>query len=250
MAAPAPQILLYTDFGLEGPYRGQMHSVLAALAPACPVIDLMADVPVHDPRAGAYLLAALVPFIPPGSVVVGVVDPGVGSPEREPVVLEADGVWYVGPGNGLFAIVARRAAVCRWWRIEWRPQHLSASFHGRDLFAPVAARLARGEPPPAAAMPAPTCDWPDDLPCVVYVDHFGNAITGLRAAQLPANAAVGIAGRTVRHARTFADVPVGVPFWYENSHGLLEVAANRARAADLLGIELGAPVAISHVGGP
>ena len=140
-------IVLFTDFGLEGPYIGQMQAVLCRETPRIPVVNLCADVPCHEPRAAAYLLAAYAVEFPEGSVFLGVVDPGVGG-ERAAVVVRADGRWYVGPDNGLFNVVAMRAGAVEWWDITWRPARLSASFHGRDLFAPVAARIARGEPPP------------------------------------------------------------------------------------------------------
>jgi S-adenosylmethionine hydrolase len=101
-------ILLFTDFGYEGLYVGQMKAVLARDAPNVPVIDLMHDAPAHDPRSAAYLLAALVPEMPEGAVCLAVVDPGVGS-DRTPLVVNADGRWFVGPDNGLFEIVQRRA---------------------------------------------------------------------------------------------------------------------------------------------
>jgi hypothetical protein len=108
--------------------------------------------------------------------------------QRSPIIIEADGRWYVGPGNGLFELVQRRAGETRSWHIDWKPEHLSSSFHGRDLFAPVAAMLARGEPPPGQPCQDGAhrrSDWPDDLCEIAYVDHFGNAIVGVRAAILP-----------------------------------------------------------------
>ncbi|MGB8275409.1 MAG: SAM-dependent chlorinase/fluorinase, partial [Alphaproteobacteria bacterium] len=120
-------IVLVTDFGLAGPYVGQMKAVLVREAPGVPVIDLLADAPVFDPMAAAYLLAAYVEEFPPGSVFLCVVDPGVGS-GRGAVIMQADGRWFVGPDNGLFAIVARRAGQSRWWDIAWKPPRLSASF--------------------------------------------------------------------------------------------------------------------------
>ena len=158
------------------------------MAPGTPIIDLFADAPMGNPKASAYLLAAYAPWFPAGAIFLCVVDPGVGG-TRPPLILEADGRWYVGPGNGLFELVQRRAGAVRCWDIDWMPEHVSASFHGRDIFAPVAARLARGETPTGRRREADAdrrADWPDDLPEVVYVDHFGNAMTGLRAATLPA----------------------------------------------------------------
>src|SRR5690606_29363865 len=142
---------------------------------------------------------------------------GVGG-ARRPVMLHADGRWYVGPDNGLFHIVGRRAHRAETHAITWRPPRLSRSFHGRDLFAPAAARLARGDTVPSViCQPAvPEGEWPDDLPAVVYVDHYGNAMTGLRAAKFPRDAVLAIAGRQLQHAEVFSAVTPGLPFWYEN----------------------------------
>src|SRR5437762_6607739 len=156
-------IVLFTDFGVEGPYTGQMTAVLLQSAPAVPVVSLFADLPPGQPKPAAYLLAAYARWFAAGTVFVCIVDPGVGR-DRGALIVEADGRCYVGPDNGLFEIMLRRAARAVIWRITWRPGALSASFHGRDLFAPVAARLAQGEPPAAIAVQAqatPCPDWPD-----------------------------------------------------------------------------------------
>jgi len=237
-------IVLFTDFGPDGPYTGQMKAVLAERVPGEPVIDLLHDAPVFRAKASAYLLAALIDGFPAGAVFLCVVDPGVGG-ARTPVVVEADSRYFVGPGNGLFEIVMRRATACRQWTITWTPPHLSPSFHGRDLFAPVAATLARGEPVPGEEQipPARHADWPDDLAEIVYIDHFGNAMTGLRAATLPDQAVLRAAGRDFTHARVFSDVPAGEGFWYGNSCGLAEIAVNQGRADDL-GLEVGTAIAL------
>jgi len=238
-------IVLFTDFGLTGPYVGQMHARLAQQAPGVPVIDLFHDVPNHDIRSAAYLLPAYTQGFPPATVFVGVVDPGVGS-ERSAVILNADHRWYVGPDNGLFEIVARRAQVCEWRGILWRPARLSASFHGRDLFAPVAAMLARGVVPESrtATPSAAAAAWPEDLAQVVYVDRFGNLLTGIRASTVPATARVAIAGSELVHARTYADAAAGQGFWYENANGLVEIAVNRERADRRFGAIVGTPVEV------
>jgi S-adenosylmethionine hydrolase len=101
-------IVLFTDFGLQGPYTGQMKAVLAQMAPNRPVIDLFADAPIGNPKASAYLLAAYAAWFPAGTVFLCVVDPGVGG-KRPAIVVEANSKWYVGPGNGLFELVQRRA---------------------------------------------------------------------------------------------------------------------------------------------
>lgn len=235
-------ILLFTDFGWSGPYMGEMRAVLVRHAPGVPVVDLMIDAPAFRPDLAAYLLAALWPTAAAGDIVVAVVDPGVGGP-RAPLAVEIDGRWLVGPDNALFEIVLRRAGAVRGHRIAWRPERLSASFHGRDLFAPIAARLAQGERAGLVAQP-PTRrpDWPDDLGAVVHIDGYGNVITGLRAALLPPGAALEVGGRRLPRRRTFADAPSGAAFWYENSSGLAEIAVNAGRAADRLKIALGDPV--------
>jgi S-adenosylmethionine hydrolase len=239
-------IVLFTDFGLAGPYTGQVKAVLQRLAPGVPVIDLFADAPMRNPRAAAYLLAAYASWFPPGTVFLAVVDPGVGS-ERAALALEAGQRWYIGPDNGLFEILRRRAETSRVFEIVWRPKALSASFHGRDLFTPVAALIARGEPPPGEEQPASFGrhpDWPDDLAEVVYVDHYGNAMTGLRAALLPANARLVAGHRRIERAPTFSGMPAGTALWYENSTGLAEIAVNMGRADDALGLAIGSPVAV------
>jgi S-adenosyl-L-methionine hydrolase (adenosine-forming) len=239
-------IALFTDFGLHGPYTGQMKAVLHRMAPGRPIIDLFADAPAGNPKAAAYLLAAYAAWFPEQTIFLCVVDPGVGG-ERPAIFVEADGRWYIGPGNGLFELVQRRAATTRRFDIAFTPEHLSASFHGRDLFAPVAAMLARGDAPPGRPRDDDSDrrdDWPDDLGEIVYVDHYGNAMTGLRAAALPRDARLAAAGRVLERATTFSDRPPGTAFWYENSNGLVEIAVNQGRADRALGLAVGGTVAI------
>ncbi|MHA1565382.1 MAG: SAM hydrolase/SAM-dependent halogenase family protein [Alphaproteobacteria bacterium] len=242
-------ILLFTDFGAAGPYLGQMRAVLAEHAPAVPVIDMLSDAPPFDARAGAYLLAAYAKSYPAGSVFLCVVDPGVGS-DRAPAVLTADGQQFVGPENGLFSQVARRAGQAQWSEIGWRPATgMSATFHGRDLFAPVAAWLAGGEavaaqltPRPLAALLRP--DWPEDLPEICYIDHYGNAVTGLRANTLPLECTLSLADRRLSRATTFVDRQPGEAFWYENANGLVEIAVSQGRADTGLSLRVGTPVTL------
>ncbi len=178
-------IVLFTDFGQDGPYVGQIRVAVEAMAPGTLVIDLMHDAPRFDPRASSYLLAALVQKFPWNAICVGVVDPGVGS-DRAGVVLAADGRFFVGPENGLFEMIRRRAKTNRLWVLP-KDQKASPTFHGRDIFAPAAAHLANGRAPEdIGARPAQIGElvlpsWPDDLPEIIYFDHYGNAMTGLRA---------------------------------------------------------------------
>jgi S-adenosyl-L-methionine hydrolase (adenosine-forming) len=251
-------IVLFTDFGEVGPYAGQIKAVLAREAPGVSVVDLLHDAPAFQAKPSSYILAALIDVFPTETVFLCVVDPGVGG-DRAAIVVEADGRWFVGPDNGLFEIVMRRANSISAWNITWRPENLSASFHGRDLFAPVAAMLARdlplpggaappGDPPPPGD-PVPVdslrrSDWPDDLAEIIYIDNFGNAMTGLRARGLGTKTRLEAGGHTTERFHTFSDLPSGGSFWYENSSGLAELAANQGRADRILGLGIGDPVRI------
>jgi hypothetical protein len=244
-------IALFTDFGLEGPYTGQVKTVLHQIAPGVPVVDLFADLPAAKPQPAAYLLAAYGGWFPAGTVILAIVDPGVGG-ARAAVVVEADSRWYVGPDNGLLEFVTRRAGRARTWEISARHEAISASFHGRDLFAPIAGLLARGDPPAGRLRPEGISrrqDWPDDLAEIVYIDRFGNAMTGLRAALIPDGARLAAAGRVLARRRTFSDVPEGEAFWYENSNGLAEIAVNAGRADTVLDLAIGTPVTMFPLNG-
>ncbi len=226
-------IALFTDFGVVDSYVGQVHARLHAHAPDVSIIDLFHGVTPFNVCAAAYLLPAYASALPRGTVFLCVVDPGVGS-DRRAIYLEADGQWFVGPDNGLFTLIVRHAQVSRSWEILWRPESMSSTFHGRDLFAPVAAELALGRRPMAReAQVDPRPEWPDDLPEVIHVDHYGNAVTGLRAATIPRQTLLrfGDGGLAVASAGYYAKRDTGELFWYENANGLVEIAATRASAA-------------------
>jgi len=232
-------ILLFTDFGAEGPYLGQMEAVLRLAAPGVAVVNLLSNAPPGQPRPASYLLAALAGQFPKGSVFLCVVDPGVGG-ERLPVALEADGRWFVGPDNGLLNTVAAQAETAAWHVITWRSGHLSASFHGRDLFAPVAARIVLGDCGGLERWGGPDLQaWPADSASIVYFDHYGNAITGWRYREELAGKILQVAGLRIPQARTFGDQPAGALFWYRNSMDLVEIAVNLGRADTRLGLDLG-----------
>jgi S-adenosylmethionine hydrolase len=233
-------ILLFTDFGSEGPYLGQMEIVLRLQAPGVEVINLVSNAPPGEPRFAAYVLAALAQRAPRGCVFLCVVDPGVGG-ERLPVVLEADGRWFVGPDNGLLNTVAAQAGQTAWRVIDWRPEYLSASFHGRDLFAPIAARIAKGEPSwGQRAWAGPQLHaWPKDIAAITYFDAYGNAFTGWRYAPALAGKNLVLNGQRIPPARTFCEVPPSAPFWHCNSLGLIEISVNLNRADAALGLSLG-----------
>jgi S-adenosylmethionine hydrolase len=239
-------ILTVTDFGVAGPYLAQMHAAARLRAPDLPILDLVADLPAFQPVRAAYLLAALAPEFPAGSAFCCVVDPGVGS-DRQALIVQANRQWFVGPDNGLMAIAAKRDPDAAVWTLDWRPERLSASFHGRDLFMPTAALLATGQP--VASTPLDPAwmvgaDAPPDLAEVVYLDSYGNAMTGLRADTLPADVELLAGEQRIPRARTFADVAPGRALWYANSNGLAEIAVNQGRADRDLGLRVGAPVTL------
>jgi len=238
-------IVLFTDFGAQDLYVGQVKAVLAARAPRARVIDALHEAPAFDIEAAAHLLAALAPRYSRGSVFVGVVDPGVGG-ARDAIVLRVDGRTFVGPDNGLFSVLWARGRRRSARRILWRPSGLSASFHGRDLFAPVAAALAAGRLPRGWTVQARgprVLFGPDDRAAIIYIDHYGNAMTGLRADRRSLTARLRVARRRLGFARVFEAAPRGAAFWTVNSLGMVEIAANRASAAKRLRLRVGACVA-------
>ncbi len=237
-------VALFSDFGVAGPYHGQMQAVFAAAGVEQPVIQLMADAPRFAPRPAAYLLAAIAKDLPTGALIIAVVDPGVGS-ERRPIIVRDSGQCFIGPDNGLLSQVARRSGEAEVEEILWRPERLSNSFHGRDLFAPVASGICNQqyESGPELAIESLTgSDWPDDLSEIIYIDAFGNAVTGIRGSGQDQDTKLQLAGTSIGFARTFSDAPVGDLFWYVNSMGLIEIAANQASAAHMLGLTIGAAI--------
>ncbi|MBT3915300.1 MAG: SAM-dependent chlorinase/fluorinase [Rhodospirillaceae bacterium] len=240
--------ILFTDFGVAGPYLGQMKAKLIESAPESPIIDLFSDAPSQNPKAAAYLLAAYAEAFPKGSIFVCVVDPGVGG-ERPGVIVEAGGRCFVGPGNGLFEMILRRTEpAAEIWEINWQPDNISASFHGRDIFAPVAAMIANGDRKPGSERSVDwqrQNNWPDELAEVIYIDHYGNAITGIREHVVKPTIALRVNHVYLNKAVTFSSVPEGQAFWYVNSNGMVEIAANQRSAAEMFDLTVGTKIELS-----
>jgi S-adenosyl-L-methionine hydrolase (adenosine-forming) len=246
MATSAP-IFLFTDFGSADLYVGQVKAVLHRAAPSTTVIDLLNDAPAFDIDSSAHLLAALAPHLPEGAVVLAIVDPGVGS-ARGAIAVDADGRWFVGPDNGLISVLAQRARSRRCFDLGPAPASASASFHGRDFFAQAAARIAcanAAEPLFTPLRQLAVKLEPGDLARVIYIDHYGNAMTGVRAACCDRASMLETGGRRLAYARVFFEVRLRELFWYENSIGLVEIAANSASAATELGLAVGDAVSFS-----
>ncbi|MFF5171098.1 S-adenosyl-l-methionine hydroxide adenosyltransferase family protein [Micromonospora sp. NPDC000089] len=251
---PTAWISLTTDYGLTDGFVAACHGVIGRIAPAVRVIDVTHQVPPADVRRGATVLAQTVPHLPYG-VHVAVVDPGVGT-DRRGVALVAPGGLLVGPDNGLLlpaaAALGGVTAAVELTNPDWLAPTVSRTFHGRDVFAPVASRLALGAPAaqagpavdPAALveLPPPVLRGEADgfTAEVLTVDHFGNvqlaAGADLLAGQ-PETATVD--GRPAVVGATFADVPAGALVLLVDSADRLAVAVNGGRAADLLGVAPG-----------
>ncbi len=242
MPAREVKIALLTDFGVGSLYTGQMQMALKECCAfsSSTVVDLVSDLPKFRPDLAAYLLPALVSCFSKQWLCLCVVDPGVGS-SRRALALKADEQWFVGPDNGLLTQVADRASKCQWWALPV-PSNSSATFHGRDLFAPEAVHiLIHGEPTgePIEGGDIVGSNGPLELPKIIYIDHYGNLITGIQANSISLTRVFRVGGYLLNNATTFSDFPEGVPFWYKNSIGLVEFAVNQSRADRLLGLVLG-----------
>jgi S-adenosyl-L-methionine hydrolase (adenosine-forming) len=239
-------VVIFTDYGYQGPYLGQIYSVLEQYAPEVRIITLLADAPRFKPKASAYLLRAITSNFPAGTVFFSVVDPGVGSNIDRPIIMEIDKRFYVGPDNGLFDLVARINSNIKTWYIDWKPEYLSNTFHGRDLYAPICGMLANKKIPTRKEFQwVDQHNWQDDLYEIIHIDHFGNAMTGIRANKLDGGICMEVSGHLVNSAQCFSDVKPGVGFWYENSFGLVEFAVNQGRANVQLEIEVGEKITIN-----
>ncbi|NIP93283.1 MAG: SAM-dependent chlorinase/fluorinase [Akkermansiaceae bacterium] len=253
-------ITLTTDFGTRDWFVGTMKGVIAGLAPEARLIDLTHEVPPGDIRGGAFALAAAAPFFGAGTIHVAVVDPGVGSRRRAIAIRSKEAV-FVGPDNGVLSWALRDAQVEETRSLdnrEWFLDPVSRTFHGRDIFAPVAARLAAGALFAEAGDPTDEyvrLPWPpvhrreNGLSGeILYVDRFGNAITNLPAAKLApealANGEVHLrcGALHIPLCRCYADAPVGSPVAVAGSGGLLELAINGGDFATHHGLAEGTPV--------
>ncbi len=257
-----PLVALLTDFGLTDHYVGAMKGVMAGLCPDATLIDITHDIPAHDVLAGALALEAAAEAFSPGTIFLGVVDPGVGTVRR--AIAAAVGPWrVVGPDNGLWTLIARAHGVGDIVELTEPRFHrapVSRTFEGRDRFGPVAAWLARGTPLEAFGPPVDslvTLDVPVAIPdadgisgVVLHVDRFGTLVTSVRESDLArwsagADLVVAAAGRpSAPMVATYADVAPGAVCALVGSGGRLEIACNQGRASDVLQLERGAAVRV------
>ena len=262
----ARTIISFTsDFGDEDWFVGVVHGVLHDLAPDARVVDLTHAVPPGNVVRAAFVLEAATPDFPAGTVHLAVVDPGVGT-KRRALAVRAHGQFFVGPDNGLleWALADPEAEVHELTESRFFRHPVSRTFHGRDVFAPVAAHLARGEALRAfgaritdpVRLPARALHREDGqlVGRVMFIDRFGNALTNLSEQDLadafatakPEAIAVLAAGRVIRGlARSYGDAPVGTLLAIIGSSGRLEVAQVGGDASERLGLGVGDEIIVS-----
>lgn len=261
-----PIIGLFTDFGIKSIYPGEMKAVILSINPDALIVDITHNAPRHDVSVGAFLLKSSVRYFPKGSIIVGVIDPGVGS-ARKPIVVKSKEKIYVGPDNGLLVPAAESEGIEAVYEItnkEILLSSISSTFHGRDIFAPVAAHISKGVPVESVGpklkeyvrvkIPYPKI-LDDEILCkVMYVDEFGNVITNVnetlidRLRMIPGKIYKISLGTgeviNVKFSRSYSEVPKGVPLILINSLGCLELAINMGNAASEYGLSIGSEIKI------
>ncbi|MBI5070811.1 MAG: SAM-dependent chlorinase/fluorinase [Deltaproteobacteria bacterium] len=260
-AGQAPIVTFLSDFGAGSGYPAQMKGAVLSRLPAAQLVDLSHEVPPFDLLAGALLLEACVPRFPPHAVHCAVVDPGVGTDRRPLCVQDRDGRRLVGPDNGLLTPFLGPGSRC--WLLADRllaPPPESATFHGRDLFAPVAAWLAGGGLPERLGPPVEDpvrLPWPEPVAGpdrlageVLAADPFGNLLTSIRACHLPSGPLlVEAGGMHIRTVRTYGEAAPAELVALLGSSGRLELSIREGSAAARLGAGRGFPVVVRLPGG-
>jgi S-adenosylmethionine hydrolase len=254
-------ITLTTDFGLQDYYVSAMKAVMLDIAPDVRMVDISHEIPSQDIMAASWTLQNSAMLFPPGTVHTVVVDPGVGT-DRNPIALQVEDQYFVGPDNGIFSLLTKEKdfqAVRLTDKQYWRDQP-SNTFHGRDIFAPVAAHLSQdvkleelGEPLEELMTyrwTVPIADKDGLEGMIIHIDKFGNLITNISASLLKeviGDKSVKIyVGNTILHnlASTFGNVTEGEPVAYIGSSGMLEVGINKGNAEKMLGVQKGAQISL------
>jgi S-adenosylmethionine hydrolase len=260
---PCGVITLTTDFGHKGPYVASMKGVMLSRFAGARIVDLTHEIVVHWPAEAGFWLERSYRYFPRGTVHVAVVDPGVGT-ERHIIAAEHDEHVFIAPDNGLLTPLLSRSEsivhnvdLAKLGKLGLAEP--SATFHGRDIFAPITAEIAAGRAKVADLGPTakelvpswveePTVSEEKVEGVVITVDNFGNAITNIddRLLERFEKPIVHVSGRDIRFFRTYADVTPGDYLSMINSFGVLEIARSERSAADGLGVERGAPVTVSQ----
>lgn len=275
-------IAILTDFGYGDPYVGVMKGVILSIVPQVPIVDISHDIPPGDINLGAFMLWQSNDYFPDGTIFLTVVDPGVGT-DRRGVVVETGNKWFIGPDNGLFSFVLEKEFEA--WELDNPKFQLpfpGSTFHGRDIFAPAAAYIASGvhgsrfgSPiDEIILLPQPRLEIKSDRleGEILHCDRFGNLLTSLGVWKssereiftlepwIESGSTMSIEisidnkraslvlpdGRTLSWVDTFSDIPEGNCGFLVGSSGLVEIAANRSRAVDLLRLSSGDPVTLQY----
>jgi S-adenosyl-L-methionine hydrolase (adenosine-forming) len=255
-------IALITDFGTQDSYVGVMKGVIATLCPTAQLIDLTHGIPPQDLYAARFTLLCAYPYLPPGTVFLVVVDPGVGT-DRRAIAVQTSHGFLVGPDNGVFGGILDQEPTVNAVELTnadyWWGPHPSATFHGRDIFAPVAAHLARGialETLGTAIKPESLVSLPLTVPVatatgyegsVQYIDRFGNAATTIPASAVdsgPWHLTLGTT--TLPGAQTYGEVAPGAALALVGSHGFIEIAVNQGSAQKMFGLKVGDRIHLTH----
>ena len=246
-----PVITLLTDFGTVDYFVGAVKGAILSVNPAAVIADITHEIPAQDIAAGAFTLLAAYKTFPAGTTHVAVVDPGVGS-ARRPIIVSANEQYFVGPDNGLFTYIYDREPLHQIFHITsdryFRPEP-SSTFHGRDIFAPVAAALSQGVAPEEFG---PQINDEVRLPSletplrIIHIDRFGNCITNITRDGLKSGEGLVINGKTITEFRNFyGEGSATEPFGIWGSAGFLEISVNGGSAAEILGVRRNDPVIIN-----
>lgn len=255
-------IALLTDFGLKDGYVGIMKGVIAEINPNLPMIDLTHHIPPQQIWAARFCLMNAYPYFPKDTVFLAVVDPGVGS-QRRSVAIECSQGYLVGPDNGLFSGILKqyraKKAVSLTNTDYWRVHDVSLTFHGRDIFAPVAAYLASGVPLEALGeeisinslkdilLESPQITDDNIQGSIQYIDHFGNLITNILPHHIQdKNWSIVINNQRIQSGLTYSDVDLGEMITLIGSHGWIEIAINGGNAQEKLQVKWGDKVTIIY----
>ena len=254
-------IALFTDFGSSDPYVGQLKGAIKTISPTAEILDLSHANAAFDISAASYLLAKSTRTLPPGSIVIAVVDPGVGSSRAGLAVRTQAGRIYLAPDNGILTEVLAREGVSEVRTLSPATDSVSATFHARDIFGPTAARLVNSgsfestgnKAEKILRLPRNTATVMASLAKgqVLFVDHYGNILTNIPGSELGKLKVGQLLSVTVKgkslslpYLRTYADAPTDRPFALINSDGEFEIAINQGNAARELGIKAGDPVVL------
>jgi len=257
-------ITMTTDFGLADPYVAEMKAVILKINPEAKIVDISNQIEKFNIKMGAYVLAAAAPYFPQGTIHVAVVDPGVGT-RRNPILIEAENSFFIGPDNGVLILAANRQGLKHVYKIrnpKFMLHKISSTFHGRDIFAPAAAFLSKGVSPSEFGRETHKFVVPNFSKLVrkervligevIHVDGFGNIITNFPKEELGREV---LGGQTfklkfketalkLRLCRSYAEVELREPLAIIGSHDFLEISLNQGNAAETFGVKAGDKVTL------